>query len=82
MPCEMENMWKLIEHERVNGYEHRQPNRRTVTPSVIECNKNIQQLNSNSGLIQRPGSIQRPGLNLMFKNTKEPPKCLLKIIKT
>lgn len=79
---EMENMWKLIEHERVNGYEHRQPNRRTVTPSVIECNKNIQQLNSNSGLIQRPGSIQRPGLNLMFKNTKEPPKCLLKIIKT
>jgi putative phage-type endonuclease len=73
---EMENIWKLIEHERINGYEHRQPNRRMNTNTNIIVNKisNEQQVNKNI--------IQSTGLNLQFRNNKEPPKCLLKIIKT
>lgn len=65
---EIENMWKLIEYERVNGYEHRQPNKKNVT-------------NTNP-IVNPVENIQRPGLNLLFKNLKEPSKCLLKIIKT
>ncbi len=66
---EMENFWKLIEYERINGYEHRQPNRRTV----ITVNKTGPELSTKCNSI--------PSLNLMFKNNKEQPKCLLKISK-
>jgi len=68
---EMKNMWELIEYERVNGYEHRQPNKRVTNTNT---NTNI--------IVNKQNHITpTPGLNLMFKNYKEPPKCLLKIIK-
>jgi len=71
---EMEHFWKLIEYERINGYEHRQPNRRI---SSVQSNSNItvNKMDNKSG-------TKPAGLNLMFKNYKEAPKCLLKIIKT
>ena len=67
---EMEEFWKLIEYERVNGYEHRQPNRKNNNIIVQQNNKIVQQNN-----------ILSTGLNLQFRNNKEQPKCLLKIIK-
>jgi len=84
---EMENIWRLIEHERIDGYEHRQPNKRitnTNTNTNIIVNKidnekqnnekqSVQQLNKNI--------VPCIGLNLQFKNNKEQSKCLLKIIK-
>jgi putative phage-type endonuclease len=73
---EMEHFWKLIEYERINGYEHRQPNKR-VNNNVI-VNKIDNQESQQSQNIKNMTPI---GLNLQFKNNKEPPKCLLKIIK-
>lgn len=74
---EMENIWKLIEYERINGYEHRQPNRRTTnTNTNTNTNSNI--------IVNKLDGQQQPntniGLNLQFRN-KEMSKCLLKIIK-
>lgn len=49
---EMENFWKLIEYERINGYEHRQPNRKA--PLIV--NK-----------IEPEVPNKPQGLNLTFK---------------
>jgi putative phage-type endonuclease len=75
---EMENIWKLIEYERINGYDHRQPNRR-ITNTNITVNKinNQQQINEQIN----KNIISSTGLNLQFRNNKEQPKCFLKIIK-
>ena len=81
---EMENFWKLIEYERINGYEHRQPNRRnTMTNNNIIVNKTSEQQSNEKEIKQQnKNTIPSIGLNLQFKNNKEPPKCLLKIVKT
>jgi putative phage-type endonuclease len=96
---EMENIWKLIEYERINGYEHRQPNRRiTNTNTNIIVNKICNQQENNEQQNKQENNEQQNkqqennkqtnkniipsiGLNLQLKNNKEPPKCLLKIIK-
>ena len=43
---EIGNLWKIIEHERINGCEHRAPNRKRKTPEIL--NKTNSNLNSNS----------------------------------
>jgi hypothetical protein len=74
---EMENFWKLIEHERIHGFDHRQPNRRNNTTN-----------SNNQSIIVK----KLPEINLLldtnkmkqfqeFKSSSEP-KCLLKIIKS
>lgn len=68
---EMENMWKLIEQERLTGYEHRQPNKRNCSQNIF-----VDKVDES-----KTTNVQQTKLNLMFKNTKEPPKCLLKIVK-
>ena len=75
---EIENIWRLIEYERINGYEHRQPNRR-ITNTNINVNKINNQQQSNQQI--NKNIISTTGLNLQFRNNKEPPKCLLKITK-
>lgn len=82
---EMEEFWRLIEYERINGYEHRQPNRKNTninTNNNIIVNKieNQPQINQTSQQTNK-NIIPSTGLNLQFRNNKEQPKCFLKIIK-
>ena len=91
---EIEEFWRLIEYERVNGYEHRQPNRKVVNTNINnniiinkisnqQSNQSSQQIN-NQPINNQPinkNIIQSTGLNLQFRNNKESPKCLLKINK-
>ena len=77
---EIEEFWRLIEYERINGYEHRQPNRRvTNINNNIIVNKIDNQQQTNQQI--NKNIIPSTGLNLQFKNNKDQPKCLLKIIK-
>lgn len=81
---EIENFWRLIEHERINGYEHRQPNRRlnnNITVNKIDENKSKTDESKTNESKKENKNIIPLGLNLQFKNNKEPPKCLLKINK-
>lgn len=78
---EIEEFWRLIEYERVNGYEHRQPNRKNINNNIIVNKINNQQQNDKIVQQINKNSILSTGLNLQFRNNKEQPKCLLKIIK-
>lgn len=78
---EIEEFWRLIEYERVNGYEHRQPNRKNINNNIIVNKINNQQQNDKIVQQMNKNSILSTGLNLQFRNNKEQPKCLLKIIK-
>ena len=78
---EIEEFWRLIEYERVNGYEHRQPNRKNINNNIIVNKIDNQQQNDKIVQQMNKNSILSTGLNLQFRNNKEQPKCLLKIIK-
>lgn len=79
---EIEDMWKLIEHERVNGYEHRQPNKRTSNTNNQNTNTNTNiTVTKIDGNTEQTNTNITPRLNLQFKNNNEPSKCLLKIVK-
>jgi len=77
---DIENIWKIIENERIDGYEHRQPNRKKIEQkenqnNEINENKNnekvvkISQINLSFNKIHVQQSIKNEG------------KCLLKIVK-
>jgi len=76
---DIENIWKIIENERINGYDHRQPNKKK-----LEQNENEKEV-QNEKIIK---NIKISGMNLSFneyqsqkllKNNEG--KCLLKISK-
>ena len=71
---EMENIWKIIEHERINGYSHRQPNRRSVSTNATASTniivKKIPEMNL---------SLDTSKMNLNVSQSE--PKCLIKIVK-
>lgn len=77
---DIENIWKIIEHERINGYDHRQPNKKKME-QYEETNEFKNKENQNEKEVK---NVKISGINLLFnkqpiKNTEG--KCLLKLSK-